>query len=72
MNEHNLKVNINKSKIMVFSNNNKFISEEKLKLGDDEFDVVPYFNYLGHFISLNLYDAIDVKQKLSSLFLHII
>ena len=69
MNEHNLKVNINKSKIMVFSNNNKFISEEKLKLGDDEFNVVPYLNYLGHFLSFNLDDAIDVKQNINSFYI---
>ena len=45
---------------MVLTNNNKFISEEKLKLGDDEFDVVPHFNYYGHFKSFNLDDVIDV------------
>ena len=69
INEHNLKININKSKIMIFTNNRKYISETKLKLGDDDFEVVPYFNYLGHFISFNLDDSIDVKQKLNSFYI---
>ena len=54
---------------MVFSNNNKFISEDKLKFGDDEFDVVPYFNYLGHFITFNFDNAIDAKQKLKNFYI---
>ena len=40
-----------------------------MKLGDYEFDVVSYFNYHGHFISFNLDDAIDVKQKLNSFYI---
>ena len=47
---------------MVLTNNNKFISEEKLKLGDDEFDVVPYFNCLGYFKRFNLDDVLDIKK----------
>ena len=39
----------------------KIISEEKLKLGDDKFDVVPYFRYLGGFISFTLDNVNDIK-----------
>ena len=68
INEHNLKINIIKFKIMVFTNNKNFILE-KLKVEDDEFDVVSYLYYLGHFIIFNLDDFIDVKQKLNSFYM---
>ena len=54
INEYNIIVNINKSKVIIPINNKKLISEEKVILEDDEFDVVQYFNYLCYFISFNL------------------
>ena len=62
---HNLKVNVSKSKVMIFCKKRSFISEQRLHLGEDEFEIVSNFNYLGHNISFNLNDENDVKEKLN-------
>lgn len=65
--EHNLLINQDKSKCMIFSKLNKF-NVNSISLNGDRLEVVKCFKYLGHFISFDFKDSKDVELRLNNFY----
>ena len=63
-----LKVNVNKSKVMLFYKGLYRDGLKNLIIDGDEFEIVREFKYLGNIITYNLSDDIDVKLKLNNFY----
>ena len=61
-----MKLNSNKSKVIIFQRKRHDFNIDTVLLGNKEFEVVSFFNYLGHIISYDLDDERDVKNKLDT------
>lgn len=59
-----LKINTSKSKCMIFDLRNGNVNIDKIL----EYEVVDYYNYLGHIISSNLSDKGDVEKRLMTFY----
>ena len=68
LNNLNLKININKSKVMLFYKGNSHGDRSHVSLNGTRFDVVKQFKYLGNIISHDLDDEYDVKYKLNNFY----
>ena len=64
----NLKINIEKTKVMLFYEGNSNQPINSVLLGGNSFDVVKEFKYLGNMIYFNLSDESDVKLKLDNFY----
>ena len=64
----NLKININKSKVMLFYMKNSREIRSHIDLNNGCFEVVKQYLYLGNMISHNLDDMCDVKFKLNTFY----
>ena len=60
-----LKINTNKSKVIIFEKNKKRSTCGSLTLNNRKFDIVKEYKYLGNIITFNLEDESDVKLKLN-------
>ena len=63
-----LMMNANKSKCMIFTSGNKKPELKSIKLGNQEFEVVDSYKYLGNVIQFNLRNVLDIEQKLQSFY----
>ena len=64
LNDLDLLINRNKSKVMVFSTNNSYTKfEPEVTLHNEVFEVVSSYKYLGHIISHNLSDELDIEYR---------
>ena len=66
LNNNYLKLNSNKSKVVIFQRKRQNFDNDAVILGNKEFELVPFYNYLGHIISYDLDDERDVKNKLDT------
>ena len=63
-----LKLNINKSKCMIFEKGNLHKNLKEISLMDDRFEVVDNYKYLGHIIQRQLLDIDDTHFRLNSFY----
>ena len=68
LNSLKLKINVNKSKVMLFYEGLYKYEYSNLVLDDDEFEIVREFKYLGNVLTYNLGDDMDVKLKLNNFY----
>ena len=63
-----LKLNINekKSKVMIFSKKKNDSNSKSINLDSSSFEVVEFFKYLGHVLSFDLSDHLDILNKLNN------
>ena len=63
-----LKLNINKSKCMIFEKGNLYKNLKDISLMGDKFEVVDNYKYLGHIIQKQLLDVDDANFRLNSFY----
>ena len=63
-----LKINVNKSKVLLFYKGQPRNEYNNVTLDNDEFEIVREFKYLGNIITYNLGDDMDVKLKLNNFY----
>ena len=68
LNSLKLKINVNKSKVMLFYKGLYKYEYSNLVHNDDEFEIVREFKYLGNVLTYNLGDDMDVKLKLNNFY----
>ena len=68
INKLDLKINTNKSKVVIFSKGKLKNNISHICLNDTRFEVVSQFKYLGNILTHNLEDEADVLYKLNSFY----
>ena len=63
-----LAINKVKSKAMIFSQSYRQDETVELEIGDDRFEVVSHYKYLGHILQANMQDNKDAKHRLNSFY----
>ena len=63
-----LKINVIKSKVVLFYKGRQRINFNNITIDNDDFEVVSEFTYLGNIITYNLGDSGDVKLKLNNFY----
>ena len=68
MQQLHLSINKIKSKAMIFKQSNRSDGTTELMMGDDIFEVVSQYKYLGHILEDNLQDIKDIELRLNSFY----
>ena len=63
-----LAINKVKSKAIIFSQSYGQDETDELEIGDDQFEVVSHYKYLGHILQPNMQDNKDAKHRLNSFY----
>ena len=63
-----LKINEKKCKVMIFQKRKNYHNINEMTLNNTKFEVVSSYKYLGHHITYNLDDEVDIKFKLNNFY----
>lgn len=68
MNNLKLRINKDKTKCMVYGKKMNTIQDNIIKLGPDRLELVSSYDYLGHNISRDLKDKLDIEKRINSFY----
>lgn len=63
-----LKINMNKTKCMLYGSKHKRQESNFIQLGPHRLEIVKSYDYLGHIVSNDLRDKLDVEKRINSFY----